>query len=88
MAEFGELGLEQRMVARVVHETKMILKFRVEADGQDIFLKRNRIRVHKITARERADAANGLDQFCPQPGQIGGNRNSFDRRRRARAAAS
>ena len=77
MTEFGELGLEQRVIARVVHETKMILEFGVEADGQDVFLKRNRICVHEITARERADAANGFNQFCPQPGQVGGNRSGF-----------
>ena len=32
VAEFGELGLEQRVVARVVHEAEVILKFRVKAD--------------------------------------------------------
>jgi hypothetical protein len=43
MAELGEFGLEQRVVARVVHEAKMVGKFRIEANREQIFVERNRI---------------------------------------------
>ena len=66
VAEFGELRLQQSVIACVVHEAEVIFKFRVEADDQNIFYERNRIRVHEITAREWADAANGFDELRPQ----------------------
>ena len=66
VAEFGEFRLQQRVVARVVHEAEMIFKFRVEADDENIFLERHRMRVHKIAARERADPAHGFDKLRPQ----------------------
>ncbi len=68
MAEFRKFGLEQSVIARVVHEAEVILKFRVKADDQNIFLERNRICVHEIAARERADAANSFDKLRPQDG--------------------
>ncbi len=34
-SQLGQLGLQQSVIARVVHQTKMILKFGVESDGQD-----------------------------------------------------
>ena len=37
MAEFRELGLQQRVIARVVHQAEMIFKFGIEADGQECF---------------------------------------------------
>ena len=43
VAQFRQLGLQQRVVARIVHQAEMILKFRVETDDQNVFLKRNRI---------------------------------------------
>ena len=54
------------MVARVVHEAEVVLKFGIEADDQNVCLKRNWICVHKITACERADPANGFHKFCPK----------------------
>ena len=72
VAEFGELGGEQRVIARVVHEAEVILKFRVKADDENIFFKRHRMGVHQIAARERADPADGVDQLRPQFRQIAG----------------
>ena len=70
VAEFGEFGLEQRVIARVVHQAEVIGKFRIEANRENVFVERNRIGVHEITSRERTDAANGFNQLGPQPGQV------------------
>ena len=48
----------------------MILKFRVETDGQDSLGKRNRVGVHQITSRKRADPAHGFNEPGPQSSQI------------------
>jgi len=73
MAKLREFGLEQRVVARVVHETKVIFKFGIETNRKNVFLKQNRLRIHEIAPGERTDAANSFNQPGPQPGQIGGN---------------
>ena len=73
MAKLREFGLQQRVVARVVHQTKVIFKFGIETNREQIFVERNRLRIHEITAGERTDAANGFNQPGPQPGQVGGN---------------
>ena len=71
MAKLREFGLEQRVVARVVHESEMICKFGFEANREQILVEGNRICVHEITPRKRTDAANGFNQPGPQPGQVG-----------------
>ena len=71
MAKLREFGLEQRVVARVVHQAQVIFKFRIETDRKNIFLKRNRLGIHKITAGERTDPANRVHQFDPKSGQVG-----------------
>ncbi len=38
MAEFRQLGLEQRMVTGIVHEAEVVFKFRIKSDGQYVFL--------------------------------------------------
>ena len=35
MAKFREFGLEQRVVARVVHQTQVIFKFGIETDRKN-----------------------------------------------------
>ena len=65
MAKFSKFCLQQSVIPRVVHETEVILKFRIKADDQNIFLERNRIGVHEITPREWADAADGIDELRP-----------------------
>ena len=77
MAKLREFGLEQRVVARIVHEAKVIFKFGIETNRKNVFLERNRLGIHEITAGERTDAANGFNQLGPQPGQIGGDRRRF-----------
>ena len=47
VAEFRELGCEQRVVARVVHQAEVVRKFRIEADDQDILLERHRMGVEQ-----------------------------------------
>ena len=37
VAEFGEFGLEQRVVARVVHQAEVVFKFGIEADRTECF---------------------------------------------------
>ena len=88
MAKFREFGLEQRVVARVVHETKVIFKFGIEANRKNVFLERNRMRIHEIAAGERTDAANGFHQPGPQPGQIGGYRRVLSAQGRWSARAT
>ena len=34
MAELGQLGLQQSVVARIVHQPDVVLEFGVEADGE------------------------------------------------------
>src|ERR1035437_4101692 len=80
MAKLREFGLEQRVVARVVHETKVIFKFGIETNRKNVFLKQNRLCIHEIAAGERTDAANGFNQLCPQPGQVSGPRRRFGQR--------
>ena len=38
LAQFGELGGQQGVVARIVHQAEMILKFGIEPDDENIFL--------------------------------------------------
>ena len=63
MAKFRELRREQRVVARVVQKHGVFFIFGRKANGENIFLKRNRISVYQIAAHEWADEANGFNQL-------------------------
>ena len=43
MAEFPKLGLQQCMVSGIVHQSNVVLEFRVEPDGEHAFVERNRV---------------------------------------------
>ena len=66
MAEFGQLGLQQRVVARVVHQAEVVRELRIEADGEDVLRERNRMRFEQVAAGERAGPADGLDHVAPR----------------------
>ena len=66
VTQLGQLGLEQGMIAGIVHQTEVILKFGIETDGQDTLGKGNRVRVEQVSPGELAHPADGLDELCPQ----------------------
>ena len=72
MAEFTELGLEQRVIAGVVHQGDVIFKFGGETDGQNFFCKRNRVGFEEITPDERAGAAGGFNKPGPERFEVAG----------------
>ena len=74
MSQFGQLGLQYRLVPRIVHQAKVVGKFRVETDDEKIFLERNRVRLQEISADKGAGAPDRFDEVCPKRIQFGGGR--------------
>src|SRR6266478_1369656 len=54
VAQFAQLRLQQRVVARIVHQTDVVFEFWIKSDRKYIFRKRNRVRFQQIGSRERA----------------------------------
>src|SRR5690349_8673360 len=66
MTEFRELRRNQRMIFRVVHHADVVGEFRIEADGENIFRKRNRMRFEEIAAGKWTRASDGIEQSWPE----------------------
>ena len=70
VSELFELGLNDRSVLRIVHQFQVVGKFRIKSDGQQVPRERNRMRLQKISSRERARAPHRLDDLIPELIQI------------------
>src|SRR5689334_20739703 len=71
MAKFTQLCLQQRVVARVVHQANMVREFGIESDSKYILRERNRMRFEQVATSKRACATDGFDQPGPERFQIG-----------------
>ena len=65
MAQLGQLGLQQGMVARVVHEREMVLELGVEPDREEIPDERYRVCLDQVASGKRADPAHRFEDGRP-----------------------
>ena len=72
VAQLAQLRLQHRMVFRVVHERKVLGELGVEADGEELAVEGNRVRLQQVAAGELAHAAHGLKQLRPERVEVGG----------------
>jgi hypothetical protein len=66
MAQFGQLGLQERVVPRVVHQADVMLKLAVKSDDKNVLRKGNRMGLEQIASHKWAGAAHGFHQLTPQ----------------------
>src|SRR5262245_6890795 len=60
-----QLRLNQGKVARVVDQVQVICEFRIEANRENIFLERNRMRLQQVTPRKGTHSTNCLNDHPP-----------------------
>ena len=70
-AEFLEFGLDQGAIPGCIDEFEVISEFRIEADGEDVIVERDGMSFEKVTAREWAGAADGVEDACPEIAEVG-----------------
>jgi len=61
MTQFEQFRLQQRVIARIIHQAKMILELRIEADNEKVIGERNRMAFKQIAACKWTDPADGLE---------------------------
>lgn len=66
VAQFPKLVLQQRLVARVVHQRDVIRKLRREPDGQDAVREGYRMRFEQVRSSEGTRAPHGFKQLDPE----------------------
>ena len=80
MAQFTELGLQQCVIAGVVHQRDVIFKFGSKTDRKNVLGERNRVRFEQVTPDEGTGAAGGFNEPGPQRFQIAWGRRLCRRR--------
>ena len=66
MAEFVQLGLQQRVVAGIIHQPDVVFKFGIEANREDVPGEGNGVGFKQVSSRERAGPANRFDEPGPE----------------------
>jgi hypothetical protein len=70
-AEFAQFGFENGAVARIIHETEVILELGIEADGKCGFVQCDRMRFKEISFYEWAGATDCIEELGPELFNIG-----------------
>lgn len=66
VTQFPKLVLQQRLVARVVHQRDVIRKLRGEPDGQNAVREGYRMRFEQVRSSEGTRTTHGFKQFNPK----------------------
>ncbi len=70
MSQLSQFGLQQGVVAGIVHQREVILELRIETDREQVLLKRDGMSFEEIGPSEWAGAANGFEQLSPEDGKV------------------